>query len=254
MSLTTFSGPVVSQNGFIDTSFTTAERDAIVNPQPGLLIYNTDTNTYEVCTVGGGAPTWDSAFSGGGGGSGPNITSVAPSSGGAGANMSINGTGFDGTTSVTIGGVSASFFYMAPVLFVTVPSGVTPGPVDVTVTTPLGSSTEVGAFTYTAPAGTTYTQGTNYTSPGLVIDGFGSGTRLIINQANWFSASNWMVLSSEPSGTVYQLQVEGFGAITFQTFTSWDGSVPGQITANGFVSSGPSGPFTSNNVTSITFS
>lgn len=48
MAQTTFSGPVVSQNGFADNSFTTAERDAIVNPQPGLLIYNTDSNTYEV--------------------------------------------------------------------------------------------------------------------------------------------------------------------------------------------------------------
>ncbi len=68
MSLTTFSGPMVSQNGFIDTSFTTAERDAIVDPQPGLLIYNTTENTYQVCTVGGSTPTWESAFGGGGSG------------------------------------------------------------------------------------------------------------------------------------------------------------------------------------------
>ena len=58
MSLTTFSGPVASQNGFIDSSFTTAERDAIVGPQAGLLIYNTDTNTYEVYTGSG----WQEAF------------------------------------------------------------------------------------------------------------------------------------------------------------------------------------------------
>jgi uncharacterized protein (TIGR03437 family) len=70
MGQTTFTGPVISQNGFIDSSFTTAERDAIVDPQPGLLIYNTDTNTYEVCTVSGPQPTWDSAFGGGGGAGG----------------------------------------------------------------------------------------------------------------------------------------------------------------------------------------
>jgi hypothetical protein len=64
MGQTTFSGPVVSQNGFIDNSFTTAERDAIVDPQPGLLIYNTDTNDYEVYS----GSSWDSAFTGGGGG------------------------------------------------------------------------------------------------------------------------------------------------------------------------------------------
>lgn len=61
MALTTFSGPVVSQNGFIDSSFTTAERDAIPNPQAGLLIYNTDTNTYQVYN----GSTWVSAFGGG---------------------------------------------------------------------------------------------------------------------------------------------------------------------------------------------
>lgn len=70
MGQTTFTGPVVSQNGFIDNSFTDAERDAIVDPQPGLLIWNTTSNEYQVCTVGGGSPTWDSAFGGGGGGGG----------------------------------------------------------------------------------------------------------------------------------------------------------------------------------------
>ena len=64
MGTTTFSGPVVSQGGFIDASFTTAERDAIVSPQPGLLIYNTTENNYQVYT----GTVWDSAFGGGGGG------------------------------------------------------------------------------------------------------------------------------------------------------------------------------------------
>lgn len=64
MGKTTFSGPVVSQGGFIDASFTSAERDAIVSPQPGLLIYNTTENNYQVYT----GTVWDSAFGGGGGG------------------------------------------------------------------------------------------------------------------------------------------------------------------------------------------
>jgi hypothetical protein len=61
MSLTTFSGPVVSQNGFLDSSFTTAERDAIVDPQAGLLIYNTTDNIYEVYD----GSAWQTAFGGG---------------------------------------------------------------------------------------------------------------------------------------------------------------------------------------------
>jgi hypothetical protein len=58
MGQTTFSGPVVSQNGFIENSFTTAQRDAIVNPTAGLLIYNTTTNTYQVYN----GTAWVSAF------------------------------------------------------------------------------------------------------------------------------------------------------------------------------------------------
>ena len=61
MGQTTFSGPVVSQNGFIENSFTTAERDAIPNPTEGLLIYNTTTNEYEVYN----GSTWQAAFGGG---------------------------------------------------------------------------------------------------------------------------------------------------------------------------------------------
>jgi hypothetical protein len=61
MSTTTFSGPVASQNGFIENSFTTTERDAIADPQEGLLIYNTTTNTYEVYN----GTAWQDAFGGG---------------------------------------------------------------------------------------------------------------------------------------------------------------------------------------------
>jgi hypothetical protein len=59
MGQTTFSGPVVSQNGFIENSFTTAQRDAIANPTAGLLIYNTTVNAYQVYN----GTTWQPAFS-----------------------------------------------------------------------------------------------------------------------------------------------------------------------------------------------
>lgn len=58
MAQTSFSGPVASQNGFIDSSFTTAERDDIVDPHSGLLVYNTDINEYEVYN----GLTWQPAF------------------------------------------------------------------------------------------------------------------------------------------------------------------------------------------------
>lgn len=58
MGQTTFSGPVKSDNGFIENSFTTAERDAIADPAVGLMIYNTTTNTYQVYGNSG----WQEAF------------------------------------------------------------------------------------------------------------------------------------------------------------------------------------------------
>jgi hypothetical protein len=44
MAKTTFSGPVVSQNGFILPVLTTTQVNAIVNPQTGLMVFNSTTN------------------------------------------------------------------------------------------------------------------------------------------------------------------------------------------------------------------
>jgi hypothetical protein len=44
MSTTTFSGPVVSQNGFQLPALTDLEIAAIVNPATGLMVYNTTTS------------------------------------------------------------------------------------------------------------------------------------------------------------------------------------------------------------------
>jgi hypothetical protein len=44
MARTTFSGPVRSQNGFQLPSFTTTQINAIVNPETGLMVYNSTTS------------------------------------------------------------------------------------------------------------------------------------------------------------------------------------------------------------------
>ena len=44
MAQTTFSGPVVSQNGFQLPSFTTTQINAIQNPATGLMVYNSTTS------------------------------------------------------------------------------------------------------------------------------------------------------------------------------------------------------------------
>lgn len=43
MALTTFSGPVASQNGFLLPVFTTTEINAIANPATGLMVFNSTT-------------------------------------------------------------------------------------------------------------------------------------------------------------------------------------------------------------------
>jgi IPT/TIG domain len=82
----------------------------------------------------------------------PVVTSVNPAAGpaGGGTGVGIFGANFSGVTGVAFGGVPAvSFVEIASgEVQVTTPPG-TPGPVDVAVTTPNGTGTAAGAFTYT---------------------------------------------------------------------------------------------------------
>jgi large repetitive protein len=87
----------------------------------------------------------------------PTVTSVSPTSGSdaGGTSVTITGTDFTGATAVTFGGTAASSFSFVSATQITAvtPAG-TAGAVDVAVTTPGGTATDVGAFTYTAPAPT----------------------------------------------------------------------------------------------------
>jgi len=81
----------------------------------------------------------------------PNITSVSPAVGPLGGNttVTINGTGFTGTTAVSFGNNNATSFTVDSATQITAvsPAGAA-GIVDITVTTPNGAST--AKFTYTA--------------------------------------------------------------------------------------------------------
>ncbi|MFD3945277.1 IPT/TIG domain-containing protein [Streptomyces sp. NPDC058579] len=85
----------------------------------------------------------------------PTVTAVTPASGptSGGTGVTITGTNLGTTGSVTFDGAPAPF----TVVNSTTVSAVTPpgtaGAVDVVVTNPAGSDTEVGAFTYVAPPG-----------------------------------------------------------------------------------------------------
>ena len=90
---------------------------------------------------------------------GPQVTNVSPASGGSngGTTVAISGAGFTGATTVSFGSTPALSFTVNSATSITAvsPSG-TPGTVDVTVTTPSGTSpTSVNdQFTYLAPAPT----------------------------------------------------------------------------------------------------
>jgi hypothetical protein len=98
----------------------------------------------------------------------PAITSISPSSGptGGGTAVTIQGSGFTGATAVLFGGASATGIAVEgdTVIVATSPPG--NGTVNISVTTPLGSSAIVPAsqFAYTAPAAAS---GSPYVDPGL---------------------------------------------------------------------------------------
>jgi hypothetical protein len=113
----------------------------------------------------------------------PSVTGVSPAGGGSsgGSEISITGSGFTGASDVTFGPVPADDFQVVSdgLIFATAPSQAA-GTVDVTVTTPSGTSSTGSAdqFTYTAspaPAVTGLTPATGSTDGGSTIVLLGSG-------------------------------------------------------------------------------
>ena len=85
----------------------------------------------------------------------PTIVSLTPTSGSVngGTSVTITGTNFATTTSVTFGGVAASFGVVNSTTLVAITPPGTAGSVDVIVTTSSGSATAVAAYTYVAAPG-----------------------------------------------------------------------------------------------------
>ncbi|WP_424711980.1 IPT/TIG domain-containing protein [Kitasatospora acidiphila] len=104
----------------------------------------------------------------------PVLASVSPSSGPVGSTVTLTGSGFSGATAVHFGTAAASFTVVSSTqITATVPAG--SGTVQVTVTTPSGTSNGV-AFTYAAvPVLTSIVPSTGPTSGGTAVTLGGSG-------------------------------------------------------------------------------
>jgi hypothetical protein len=90
---------------------------------------------------------------GGGQTGAPSITAFTPTSGAPGAIVTVAGTGFTGTSSVTFNGLQAIFIVDSDSsLSATVPAGASTGPIR--VTTPAGFADGPSDFTVSGPAGT----------------------------------------------------------------------------------------------------
>lgn len=251
MGQTTFSGPVVSQNGFIENSFTTAQRDAIANPTAGLLIYNTTVNAYQVYN----GTTWQPAFSAPvPPPTAPTITSTSPGGGttAGGTSVTITGTNFTGATAVTFGGGNATSFTVDSSTQITAvsPSFGTPGAVDIAVTTSNGTATATNAFTYSAaPSGPPYTEGVDYSAGGVRRTGLGSGTNIIIDSAYWTNMTGFNDLLARGNGTSFTI-VQGGLSNPVTAYTDWTSTNPGEYTITGAGSQYDPG----SNQSSITYS
>lgn len=80
----------------------------------------------------------------------PTITSITPNTGGTGGGtaVSIHGTNLNGATVVTFGGTTATAIVITDTLITCVTPAKTAGAQNVIVTTPAGSVTSTGGFTY----------------------------------------------------------------------------------------------------------
>ncbi len=106
----------------------------------------------------------------------PSVTSVNPSSGSSlgGTTVTISGTGFSGAIGVVFGSSSAGAFSVVDdsTITATAPPG-SPGPVDVTVSTLLGTSATGSADQYTYVAAATTVRGVPQPTSRLVVSGVG---------------------------------------------------------------------------------
>lgn len=146
----------------------------------------------------------------------PNLSSANPGNGplGGGTDVTLSGSGFGGTTSVTFGGVAASFSVdSANEITATSPAGAVAGPVNITVTDPDGSDTLTNGFSYDAPAApgiTLVLPGTGPTTGGTAVSIIGTNMSTVDTVTFGGVAA---AIQSTTAGSVSVLTPLGFGVV-----------------------------------------
>ncbi len=137
----------------------------------------------------------------------PTITSFTPTTGPVGTNVTISGTQFTGTTSVTFGPASASFTVLSDMeIQATVPADARRGSVTLTVTTPGGVGAGPSTFRVVGPPIIGSFSPTNApVGSGVQISGldFTGATAVTFNGVS----ASFTVISDEPGGGVIQATV-----------------------------------------------
>ncbi|MBN1368441.1 MAG: IPT/TIG domain-containing protein [Dehalococcoidales bacterium] len=209
---------------------------------PGTIISNNDTQlvavvgsgssgNVSVTTPGGTATKTGFTFYGT-----PTITSFSPQSGTTGASIIITGTGFNGATSVTFGGVSASTITVNSdtQITATVGSGATGA---VSVTGPGGTGIKE-SFTYVAPSGTVSFN----PNPLSIIKGDSFEIDLVIDTSTgflaWqseinFDASRFQCTGIQEGDFLYYYALNN-GGLTVPIAASVIDNVNGKITGLGY--------------------
>ena len=154
----------------------------------------------------------------------PTISDFAPASAPVGTSIQINGTGFDGASSVTFNGTNASFSVTsATAIQATVPSGATSGPIG--VTTPGGTANSTGNFLVT-PTITDFGPGSGPVGTSVQINGtsFDGASTVTFNgvSANFTVTSSTTIQATVPTaattGTI-SVTTPGGTATSANSFT-----------------------------------
>ena len=172
----------------------------------------------------------------------PAISSFSPTSGAVGTNVTINGSGFTGATSVKFNGLDGAFILNSDSqITATVPNGATSGPIS--VTTAGGTATSTDSFTVTvaavAPTITSFTPTSGPVGTTVTINGTGfSGATTVKfkNLAATFSVvSDSQITATVPAGAStgkISVTTPGGTATSASSFTVT--SAPGAPTISGF--------------------